>query len=171
MANARLFTDRSLSIDAVFGARGRSLTERLGEEAAGQRIFDTLTDFLAQEWRGPDRHASLPLEGCDRVEQLAARMGMPIRTLYSRLTQETGLSPKRMLRIRRLHRALRLAQGGAAWPQIAANSGFADQAHMIREFTGLLGESPTAWRQRSDLPISSIRAATPPNTLSECRPS
>jgi len=159
------FTDQSISVEAAFGTQGKLLQERLSG-LAPRGALDTIAAFLAEAGTGQNRRASLPLEGCNRVAQLAAQTGVPRRTLHSRLTQEIGLSPKRVLRIQRLHRALKLAQDrSSAWTQIAAGSGFADQAHMIREFVDLLGESPTAWRQRSRLPISSIPRATPPNTL------
>lgn len=160
------FTDQSIPVEAVFGTQGKLLMEQLGELASCRSALGTIAAFLAEVWTGQNRRASLPLDGCNRVEQLAAQTGLPRRTLHSRLTQEVGLSPKRVLRIQRLHRALRLAQDrSSAWPQIAASSGFADQAHMIREFVDLLGETPTAWRQRSRLPISSIPRAIPPNIL------
>jgi AraC-like DNA-binding protein len=160
------FTDQSISVEAAFGSRGKLLLERLGGLAPCRGALDTIAAFLAEVGTWQNRRASLPLEGCNRVEQLAAQTGLPRRTLHSRLTQEIGLSPKRVLRIQRLHRALKLAQDrSSAWPQIAAASGFADQAHMIREFVDLLGESPGAWRRRSRLPISSIPQAIPSNTL------
>ena len=144
------FTDRSIPIEAVFGTPGRLLMERLGELAPGRGALSTIAAFLAEVWTGQNRPASLPIDGCSRVQQLAAQAGLPSRTLHSRLTQEIGLSPKRVLRIQRLQRALTLAQDrAAAWPHVAASAGFADQAHMIREFVDLLGESPTAWRRRS----------------------
>jgi AraC-like DNA-binding protein len=150
------FTDQSIPIETVFGTRGKLLMERLGEPASCRGALDAIAAFLAELWTGQNACADLALEGCSRVEQLAARAGVPRRTLHSRLTQEVGLSPKRVLRIQRLHRALTLAQDRpSAWSQIAARSGFADQAHMTREFVDLLGESPSAWRQRSRLPIRS----------------
>ena len=162
------FTDQSISVEAAFGAQGKLLLERLSGLASGRGrgALDTIAAFLAEVGTGQSGRASLPLEGCNRVEQLAAQTGLPRRTLHSRLIREIGLSPKRVLRIQRLHRALKLARDrSCAWPQIAAGSGFADQAHMIREFVDLLGEPPAAWRQRSRLPISSIPPAIPPNTL------
>jgi len=76
--------------------------------------------------------------------------------------QHLGLSPKRLLRIERLHRVLANSQGGSvSWAQLAVTCGFADQAHMIREFQELLGESPTAWSSRSALPICSRQRAGP----------
>ena len=144
------FTDRSVPVEAAFGTQGKLLVERLGELAPGRAALDTIAAFLAGIRTGQNRRASLPLDGCSRVAQLAAQSGLPSRTLHARLTQEIGLSPKRVLRIQRLQHALTLAQDrAAAWPHIAASAGFADQAHMIREFVDLLGESPTAWRRRS----------------------
>ena len=160
------FTDQSIPVEAVFGAQGKLLIERLGEPASCHGALDIVAAFLAEVWTGQNRRASLPIDGCNRVEQLAAQTDLPRRTLQSRLRREVGLSPKRVLRIQRLHRALKLAQDrSSTWPQVAASSGFADQAHMIREFVDLLGESPTAWRQRSRLPISSIPRASPPHIL------
>ncbi len=50
----------------------------------------------------------------------------------------------------RFHRACRLARDGgcSGWAGIAAESGYADQAHLAREFSTLAGETPTAWARR-----------------------
>jgi len=160
------FTDQSISVETVFGTQGKLLMARLSGQASCHGALNTIAAFLAEASIGRNCRASLPLDGCNRVEQLAAQTGLPRRTLHSRLSREVGLSPKRILRIQRLYRALKLVQDrSSAWTQIAARSGFADQAHMIREFVDLLGEAPTAWRQRSRLPISSIPRAIPPNIL------
>lgn len=149
------FTDRSVPVEDVFGGRGRLLMERLSELSSPLCAIGTVSDFLGREWTGQNYPARLPL-GCARVEHMAAQTGLPIRTLHSRLLQDVGISPKRALRIERLHRALAASQDrSAAWARIAADSCFADQAHMIREFHDLLGESPTVWSRRSRLPISS----------------
>ena len=108
-----------------------------------------LASFLGRALAGCE--CSLPLfQGrCHRVEEMATRAGMPVRTLHSRMMQHVGLSPKRLLCIERLHRVLATRQlHPVPWAQLAVTGGFADQAHMIREFQGLLGESPTAWSSR-----------------------
>ena len=53
----------------------------------------------------------------------------------------------------RFHEACRLAQTEASggWAAIAAESGYADQAHLAREFFDLAGEAPTAWARRQAL--------------------
>ena len=156
------FADRAAPVEAVFGTRGERLMERLNESRSPFRALGVIADFLGRAAAGENYAATLPLGACARVEDMAAQVGLPVRTLHSRLMQHVGLSPKRVLRIERLHRALWSSQDRTlAWAQIAADSGFADQAHMIREFVDLLGESPAVWRQRSRLPISSIQRSAP----------
>ncbi|TIS82827.1 MAG: helix-turn-helix transcriptional regulator, partial [Mesorhizobium sp.] len=48
-------------------------------------------------------------------------------------------------RIVRFNRALRLSSEPTAdWADVAADCGYADQAHLVREFRELAGETPTA---------------------------
>jgi AraC-like DNA-binding protein len=155
------FTDRSVHVEEVFGTRGRSLMNRLNELESSIEAVSALAVFLGRELDGCEYVMPLSQGECNRVEELAARAGMPIRTLHSRLMQHVGLSPKRLLRIERLHRVLANSQvRSVPWAELAATCGFADQAHMIREFQELLGESPTAWRSRSVLPICSRQHST-----------
>jgi AraC-like DNA-binding protein len=163
------FTDQSVPVEAVFGARGGLLIEQLSELRSFPRALDILANFLKGVSNGRAHAASLPLDG-NRVEELAARAGLPLRTLHFRLIQEIGLAPKRILRIQRLHRSLALSQDrSSGWAQVAASSGFADQAHMTREFVELLGEPPTVWRRRSALPISSRQRTATQNIVSRVR--
>lgn len=144
------FTDRSVPTEEAFGARGRILLERLAMLNSPNEALHLISDFLTGALADHDCAPRFCLGECARVEDMAAMSGLAVRTLHSRLRQHVGLSPKRALRIGRLQRALVGSQDrSTSWAQIAADSGFADQAHMIREFHDLLGESPTLWRQRS----------------------
>ena len=150
------FTDRSVRVEDVFGARGKALIEQLDELRSPIPVIARISDFLNHKWAGQNRLAHLPFGRYARVGDMAGQTGLPVRTLRSRLMQHVGLSPKRVIRIERLHRALMGSRGRSiAWAEIAASSGFADQAHMTREFRDLLGESPTAWSRRARLPICS----------------
>ncbi|GAA0911687.1 hypothetical protein GCM10009558_099650 [Virgisporangium aurantiacum] len=55
-----------------------------------------------------------------------------------------------MIRRYRLHEITeRLAAGtGVDWAATAAELGYADQAHLTRDFTKLVGEPPTAYAER-----------------------
>jgi AraC-like DNA-binding protein len=155
------FTDRSVHVEEVFGVRGKLLMNRLNEFKSSIHAVSALAVFLGRELA--DCKYALPISqcGCNRVQEMADQAAMPIRTLHSRVMQRIGLSPKRLLRIERLHRVLAKAQDRSVpWAQLAVTCAFADQAHMIREFQELLGESPTTWRSRSGLPICSRQHGT-----------
>jgi transcriptional regulator GlxA family with amidase domain len=59
---------------------------------------------------------------------------------------EVGIGPKALARMVRFNRALALAKAAATpdWAGIAVECGYADQAHLVREFRGFAGSSPTA---------------------------
>jgi AraC-like DNA-binding protein len=162
------FTDRSAHAEEVFGVRGRSLMNRLNECSASIQVVGALAVFLSRELAGCEFTLPLFQRRCNRVDEMADQTGMPIRTLHSRLMQHIGLSPKRVLRIERLHRVLAKRRlRSIPWAELAVTCGFADQAHMIREFQELLGESPTAWSNRSALPICSRQHDTSGPNLSK----
>jgi AraC-like DNA-binding protein len=152
------FTDRSVSIEEAFGVRGRLLIERLTEQRSAEQALRVLNQFLSTEFGGQRTGPVLDALASDdqRAEELAAVLGLPSRTLYARMKEQVGLAPKRLLRIRRIHRALSVCRDRPMpWAQLSAWCGFADQPHLVREFHNLLGESPTVWNRRSRLPICS----------------
>ena len=67
-----------------------------------------------------------------------------------RFDREFGLSPKLLARIMRFDRAIRIVRDGelTSWSDLAAQCGFADQAHMAREFVAFAGDPPTALLRR-----------------------
>jgi AraC-like DNA-binding protein len=89
------------------------------------------------------------------MEDLASRVGITRRHLERRFHAVVGLSPKRLARIARLQRAIRMmealdAPGRGA--RTAAECGYADQAHFIRDCRDLCGQAPAAWlQQRAEL--------------------
>lgn len=81
------------------------------------------------------------------VERLAGLAGMSRRHLERRFLDAVGMSPKRLGRITRFQAALQTLQqdgpgagGGAA---TAAQFGYADQSHFIREFRALADCTPS----------------------------
>lgn len=96
------------------------------------------------------RLIACPPSGLDRVTREATALGVSDRTLRTLSTVHLGMGLKRVLRVRRLHAALflRLHGGEATWSRVAARTGFADQAHLVREFHDLLGETPGAFIRR-----------------------
>lgn len=61
----------------------------------------------------------------------------------------TGLTPHQWLQQRRVELAQSMMlDSSSSIAEIAAACGFADQSHLTRVFTRLVGESPAAWRRR-----------------------
>ncbi len=79
------------------------------------------------------------------VARLAERLDWSRKHLADRFHDAIGLTPKTVARIARFTRASAAAAGGAGWADIAAECGYADQAHMVREFVAFSGRTPTAF--------------------------
>jgi AraC-like DNA-binding protein len=82
-----------------------------------------------------------------RVDDLCARLGWSPREVRRRFTRALGFGPKVMQRVLRFQRVLALAEGPARGVDatlggLAAAGGYADQAHMTREFRALAGHTP-----------------------------
>jgi AraC-like DNA-binding protein len=58
------------------------------------------------------------------------------------------MSPKQFARVARCERILVARGHGHGWADIAAACGFADQAHMVREFKRMVGIAPDAFARR-----------------------
>jgi AraC-like DNA-binding protein len=80
-----------------------------------------------------------------RVDQLAAASGTSARSLQRLFADYVGVSPKWVMRRARLHEAAERADGGelVEWAELAADLGYADQAHLTRDFTATIGIPPT----------------------------
>ena len=107
---------------------------------------------LSRPIRGELTHAWRRIQqsrGAVRVADLADEVGWSRRHLTERFTDEYGIGPKQAARIERFTRARSLLEAGSASADVAARCGYADQAHLTREFRALGGCTPTQWRQES----------------------
>ena len=133
-----------------------AVRDRVGDPNDAARIVqEILTRHV--DHRRIDRHVRAVVEqiqntrGLVTVEAMAARAGLTPRHLERRFRQVVGISPKRLARITRFQRALRMFEALDS-PQrgthTAAASGYADQAHFIRDFTEFAGCAPGAHLMR-----------------------
>jgi AraC-like DNA-binding protein len=83
-----------------------------------------------------------------RVDQLALVCGWSVRSLQRLFGDYVGVSPKWVMRRARLHEAALRADGGEPvdWAALAVDLGYADQAHLTREFTATIGVPPGRYR-------------------------
>ena len=75
---------------------------------------------------------------------MAREVGWSERHLAARFRTEIGLTPKAAARVIRFDRARRMIPGAAA-PIVAAECGYADQSHLVRDFVAFTGLAPGAW--------------------------
>ncbi len=84
------------------------------------------------------------------IRDLSASLGLSERQLERRFRKATGLTPKRFARIRRFRSSVGnvLLDKPQLWTRVAADQGYADQAHMSREFSDMVGLTPTEFQKR-----------------------
>lgn len=82
-----------------------------------------------------------------RVDELAELAGTTVRALQRRFADHVGIGPKWVICRYRLCDAAELAARGGrvGWAQLTTDFGYADQAHLVRDFTAALGTSPAAY--------------------------
>jgi AraC-like DNA-binding protein len=85
--------------------------------------------------------------GSTPVTAIAAEVGWSRRHLTARFDQEFGLTPKVAARVLRFEASVARLRAAphARIADVAAAAGFADQAHMSREWRDLAGCAPSRW--------------------------
>ncbi|APE22285.1 MULTISPECIES: AraC family transcriptional regulator [Streptomyces] len=125
-----------------------------------------LDAFLLAHGPAPDPAADRAMELVDlvrgdrsvrRVSQLAAASGLSARSLQRLFAAEVGVGPKWVILRYRIHEALERAEAAGAagapdWAALAAELGYSDQAHLVRDFTATIGVPPTAYARGLSLP-------------------
>jgi AraC-like DNA-binding protein len=80
-----------------------------------------------------------------RVEQVADEAGISMRQLRRRCDAAVGYGPKTLQRVLRFQRFVRWVDAGHTdLAALAADVGYADQAHLTRECAQLAGQTPAA---------------------------
>ena len=89
--------------------------------------------------------------GLTRAEDLAAHAGVSLRTLQRTFTDYVGIGPKWVVQRYRILDAAAAAHSGGPvdWAALAASLGFADQAHLTRVFTQVVGTPPATYRRQA----------------------
>jgi AraC-like DNA-binding protein len=145
-------TDRIVALEDLWGGAALELPAQLSELDEAARI-DRLESVLLG-WIDDRRESGVAIDvprlagwvlrqrGCVTVERLADAAGVSRQRLTHVFRERVGISPKLYCRIARFQSALAYVRRGrnADWARAAAETGYADQSHMIaafREFSGL----------------------------------
>ncbi|WP_431469483.1 helix-turn-helix domain-containing protein [Sphingosinithalassobacter sp. LHW66-3] len=149
--------DRVVPLEALFGVAAATLGAALGEaadRAERVRLIEAALEArLARtaDLRAVDLYALRQTETLAGVElaEIARDIGWSRKHLASRITDLVGVGPRSWRRLRRFERAVGLAESGDRdWAGIAAECGYCDQSHLIREFQEFAGLTPRAFAAR-----------------------
>jgi len=149
-------TDRTVPAADVFGAEAAAAQEAIMRAPSDAAMVAGAEEFLTSVLPDRDPVAEsvaglVSLINGDpsltRVDQLAEASGLSMRRLQRLFAEYVGVGPKWVMRRARLHEAAERADRGdvADWAAVAADLGYADQAHLTREFTALIGVPPSRY--------------------------
>jgi AraC-like DNA-binding protein len=147
----------------VLGPEGRRLGEQLREAPTWRQRFAMLDRFLLRrldEGPRPSPEIGRAWErlvgtgGALPIARVAAEVGWSHKHLIARFKRQVGLRPKTAARLVRFERVLgRLDERRPLdWGLIAREAGYADQAHLIRDFHQFTGATPTEFAARTTPP-------------------
>jgi AraC-like DNA-binding protein len=158
--SARELRNETAPAADVWGADGRSLDARLAEAGDARSAIGAIEAELESRvprTRVPDPRvaqavATLRAAGGELpIPAVGARVGISERQLERLFDEHVGYGPKVFARVVRLERATKgiarsRARGSiASWARFAVDCGYADQAHLVREFRALTGLTPAVF--------------------------
>ena len=113
-----------------------------GLEPPDDPVVRDVRDLVAQA----ERDRSLT-----RAEELAGRAGTSLRTLQRLFTDYVGIGPKWVITRFRVLDAAAAAHSGESvdWAGLAHDLGFADQPHLTRVFTQVVGTPPATYARQA----------------------
>ena len=137
----------------------RGIADRMADCAdfeSGIGIFESAVRRLGIGLNEIDPHTALATKlieesrGEIRIAEVAEQIGISPRQLERRFKACCGLTPKQFQRIRRFRAAaVHLVQNAHLnWAERAAETGFADQAHLAREFGVVARRTPTEFAEK-----------------------
>jgi len=142
--------DQRVDLAQLRSADANRLTGTLDPDRALARLLDVAAGLAAVASADPavTRAASLLRDPRAKAEDVAADVGLSLRQLRRRCQATVGYGPKtlqRVLRFRRFVSRIDAApKAGGDLAALAADVGYADQAHLTRECGQLAGLTPAA---------------------------
>lgn len=159
---------QTVDLAEVLGPAGRRLAEQLREAPSWRQRFALVDQFLLRRLEGGPRPAPevawawqqlVATGGEVPIGRLAKEVGWSHKHLIARFRQQVGVGPKTAARLVRFNRVWRRLDQRRPldWAQVAAESGYADQAHLVRDFRQFTGTTPTRFTSRVLLPAGDGR--------------
>jgi AraC-like DNA-binding protein len=143
-------------VDALWGRHSAELEQRiLDATTSSERVLAADRFLLSRLPRLQERSelsrrcatALVNSGGLAPIAEVARQHRIGYKQLERAFARDVGLSPKHFAKIARLQRTLEIAvrNPDISLTLLACEVGYADQAHMTREFAALIGRSPRAF--------------------------
>jgi AraC-like DNA-binding protein len=152
-------TDRHITLDALWGHRGRALQERLLTAQNPSAIFRILERDLTSRLVRPllihpavahSLAAGSRSGSPTRIAEVQRETGYSPKHFIALFRSAVGLTPKHYDRVQRFSRVVRgLADlNKTSLADLAISAGYSDQSHLTREFRAFAGITPTQYQPR-----------------------
>lgn len=143
------WVDRWAALEQALGLEWQALAEAV--LAAPDDGVALVEAFLEPRWQAARPGGAAAMAG-DWVRHVAAQaadtaLGRGVRSVERRIKARAGQPLRKLLRLQRAELSFfeardELMNGKAAWSDIAARGGYADQAHFCREARAITGHTP-----------------------------
>jgi AraC-like DNA-binding protein len=162
--SAAELTDRIVPLGQALGTDEAALLRQVTAEPDEAARVALLAAALEQAVDPERREPALSVAGVARLAEsdrtvrrlgdLCERSGLGQRTLQRMFLQYAGVSPTWVIRRYRLLEAAEMVREGkpVSWAEIAAVLGYADQAHLTRDFRAAIGQTPAAYASAQSSP-------------------
>ncbi len=156
---------RIVDLLAAWSAAG-SLHARLPVDGSPEELLDRVESELRMDLdesdRGLDRCAAavaaLQADPTRPVGDIAAELGLSHGHLDREFARIVGMGPRTLARVLRVRRLLELVDvhGPVAWTRLAADLGWYDQSHLVRDVVRHTGDPPSVYlsAQREVAPVA-----------------
>ena len=141
-------------LDVLWGQSAAEIRERLYSAPTIQAGFDLFEHILLARLRDIPHGIKVVQyaitktarhDGTLSIRELSDEIGISQNHLLTQFKRMVGLSPKELACLYRLQHVLHTIDAAKPvdWAQLAQHCGYYDQAHLNKDFTARLGQSPT----------------------------
>jgi len=149
--DVKTLAGRFMPLSEVFPELSRDIGERLSIDSSGREALVVLGDAVSGLVTEADSIDRPVFEFCDAIiaaagdvtlKAIADKSSLGERQLRRRFLYQCGVTAKEFARLRRVRQACAdMALAKAKPAAVSSRTGFADQAHMSREFRHVFGSS------------------------------
>jgi AraC-like DNA-binding protein len=167
VADPGALRDRVTPVDhpALLMAVSAAMTSDTPDAVRRSSAADAFADWVQETVPAPDAEGELANQIADlidgdpeilRVDQAASHLHVSVRTLQRVARRYIGVTPASMIRRRRLQEAAQQLRTDhtITIASVAADLGYSDHAHLVRDFQRVLGFTPSDYRERAAGPAT-----------------